>query len=210
LDVKSTRQFWFCVAAAVALHFFAFVLFNKGLTFSSSGHSIPSKALTTRLVSPSTAKESQPKEIVRLASLETPLPNQVINEPSTVSPNISNPVAVAPSIQSVLRYPGGLLNREHEYLLAGDLDETAMPSEDLGTVLARIFPVLSGLIVLDLWIDATGQVVRVDLVQGRTLLREVDAMQPLLEVKFQPAIKNGQSVASRKLIEIDTDIVPSL
>jgi hypothetical protein len=103
-----------------------------------------------------------------------------------------------------------LLSHENEYLPGNELDVTAISVEDLGVSLSKIFPILSGLIILELWIDTTGQVTRIDLIQGQTLSLESDAMKPLLDMTFAPAIKNGVPVSSRKLIEINTDIIPAL
>jgi hypothetical protein len=210
LDAKSIRQLSLSFLLAVLIHSLVLYAFKKSPKLSAVSHSSATKTVEARVVTPSAGIGHLQERDILINPVKVPISKQEIIEVSPKTNSVPTSEAIAPFVQTILKYPDALLSHENEYLPGNELDVTAISVEDLGVSLSKIFPILSGLIILELWIDTTGQVTRIDLIQGQTLSLESDAMKPLLDMTFAPAIKNGVPVSSRKLIEINTDIIPAL
>jgi hypothetical protein len=210
LDVSRFHRFWTNSLIVVFLHGLLLFSFQHNQRISplqnQGSHSILySRFIDSPLVEKATLSPyiESSSQAVSLKQTELSKKNRLLqfqNERYTRQVSSS-------SLEVLSRDGVGLLLREDKYLTSNMLDTTAHPIEDMGLILAKIFPVLSGLIIMELWIDESGKVVKVDLIQGRTISQDYDALHPLLETTFEPAMKDGSAVASRKLIEINTDIL---
>ena len=118
----------------------------------------------------------------------------------------SKEVIIENSIASAFK-PTILQIPEAVYFSREELEISAEPLADLGKELSKILPVLSGTVIIEFWITETGRATRIDFIKGQTLLPIDEALQILLSYEFTPALRDGKPVASRKLIEIDTDAI---
>jgi hypothetical protein len=160
------------------------------------------------------------RPIARNVNLEKPLVTSIIDvTPAKILPHagVTNPNIAAPE-QSSQTAPektnavdasthGWIETSASEYFRRDEVDRAAEPLADIGAQFARLFPVLSGIVIVEFWIDASGKVSKVNIQEGRTLVPIDTALESLLEIEFLPAQRAGESVPSRKLIEIDTNIV---
>jgi hypothetical protein len=209
LYAKSIRQLLFCLIFAIALHaLFLLITINVGFRSNQSESRSPTKQLSLRLTSFASDERSE-TAIDRSNPIVTV--NRAIEQIAKPTVASKKSAATLPlERQTYAKDRQGLLINEDSYLISSELDATASAPHDFGELLAKIFPVLSGIVILELWIDANGEVTRIDLIQGRTISQDADAMNELLSTKFGSAQKNGRTIASRKLIEINTDIVSNL
>jgi hypothetical protein len=169
-------------------------------TSSAGRHSIELRVLTSELTS--SADSRQDSTSLDLQQL-TALPPFVAKSSAAKASQIS-------SQQPVTANEGLGLTHFSEYLPAQDVDFVAVPISDLGLEFSKIFPALSGLVILELWIDAQGNVKFWQLYQGQPLDPSSEALHVLQDFEFTPAMKDGKPVASRKLIEINTDAILGL
>jgi hypothetical protein len=141
------------------------------------------------------------------ASTPTEIPSPSAKVITTKRERLKLPSALAPIIrQATLETTEpSLISSVKLYLTADQLDQSATPLADLGTVFAKIFPVLSGIVVIELWIDDEGNTTDAILIQGKPIDLEGFWKEDLLQIQFLPAKKNGQNVHSKQLIEINTD-----
>ena len=135
---------------------------------------------------------------VQVAAKSTSIDGLSKFRPKEANVNNSSASAFKPTI---------LQSPEIVYFLREELDSSAEPVADLGKELIKILPVLSGTVIIEFWITEAGQATRIDFIKGQTLLPLDEAMQILLSYEFTPALRDGKPVASRKLIEIDTDAI---
>lgn len=97
---------------------------------------------------------------------------------------------------------------EKRYLLSSEVDVRAMPVN----MPVLIYPEkaqqmrIDGLVMLKVYISASGRIDSVDIVETRPPgVFEEAALKALLATSFTPARKNGRDVKSQKLIEIKFD-----
>lgn len=88
------------------------------------------------------------------------------------------------------------------FLDAIDLDKSAVAGNGFEDALGKSLPSQFDSVVLELLIDDNGQPVQVMCIEGDCSTELSDKLQLLLAIPFVPAIKNGQAVASRKLIQV--------
>ena len=155
------------------------------------------------------------RQLLEFRQVQTPVavspqlsPANIPISPESVPtvPVLKNAVAEQPNLKTEITSAiAGAISAPDLFLTLDQIDQSAEPLSDLGVTLGRIFPLFSGLVVLELWIDDQGRVLHVVVLQGRSLNSDSFDFVELLETPFKPAIKNGQTVASRKVIEINTD-----
>ena len=98
---------------------------------------------------------------------------------------------------------------EHQHLKAEDffspdeVDETANPVGNFEETLRQGLPLYIHGLVIEFWIDSNGNTVQVRCVEGDCSDAITADLDSLLASFFQPAVKNGLAVPSRKLIQID-------
>lgn len=137
----------------------------------------------------------------------TPSPKRKLPQPAEVSKTIMESAQEAPVAASATA-SNWIETSSMRYRQRDELDSAAEPLADLGLEFAKIFPVLSGTVVVEFWISETGSVTRVDILQGTTLSPIDTALIEMLRYEFVPALVANAPVASRKLVEINTNNVP--
>jgi hypothetical protein len=149
-----------------------------------------------------------------VAPFPVEMPPKTLQTTNATQARVEKPIVPLPEQQSVspvepfvssATAPRWIREDSSNYFLREELDIAAEPLVDIGVQFAKLFPVLSGIVIVEFWIDATGRVSRVDIKQGRTLVESDVALAEMLGFDFLPADRAGAAVASRKLIEIDTD-----
>ena len=194
---KAKLTFWLLVFFVSAFHLGVLTFLATGVRSLSQPkldkkstliYAYPSSAALDKV---STDSVQVTKKLKPIADLSKPRPKEMDVKNSLAS--TSKPTIFASS--------------ETVYFLREELDNSAEPLADIGKELSKILPVLSGTVIIEFWITETGQVTRIDFIKGETLLPLDEAMQILLNYEFAPAMRAGKSVASRKLIEVDTDAV---
>lgn len=97
------------------------------------------------------------------------------------------------------------------YFLDTDaVDVTAEPTDDFDLVLARLLPLNVETVVIEFWIEKDGRIVDVRCLEGACTSDVIASLPKLAELVFKPAIKNGETVANRKVIQIDPKPSPGL
>ncbi len=123
----------------------------------------------------------------------------------THSKKTPSPVATDASSEMREAKPGSdavLAFKPEIFLDLQALDEAARTSSAFESVLASALPARFEHIVLEFFIDETGRIVKVFCVEGDCSADLPDKLMPQLAVPFTPALKDGQTVASRKVIEV--------
>ena len=88
------------------------------------------------------------------------------------------------------------------YLDFDALDQSAISSLEFEAALAKALPMKFEQIMLEFLIDETGRTVLVSCIEGDCSTTLAADFQQLLALPFEPALKNGQAVASRKIIQV--------
>jgi hypothetical protein len=167
-------------------------------------------ALMAEPVTPNiNSAKSQVTGIIDVTPAKIP-PQASVTNPKIIAPvqaRTSSPTASEKKIEIEASTRGWIEAQASEYFRRDEVDIAAEPLTDIGIQFARLFPVLSGIVVVEFWIDFSGKVTKVDIQQGRTLVPIDTALETLLDTEFLPAQRAGEPVSSRKLIEVDTNIV---
>ena len=140
----------------------------------------------------------------RLTSQPSPPTAQPSEKPAalTSAANAENKSNVAPSTaEKSSSDPLPFFNRDR-FLDAGDLDQSAAASKAFEDALDKSLPARFDLIVLEFLIDESGQTVQLKCIDGDCSTELAEKLQQLVALPFTPATKNGQPVASRKVIQI--------
>jgi hypothetical protein len=90
-----------------------------------------------------------------------------------------------------------------DFFVAEFLDEVAAPNVDFTEILQRALPMDFQPFLLEFWIDQYGNTSRVVCIEGGCTDEVTVALGELPEITFRPALKDGLTVASRKLIQVD-------
>jgi hypothetical protein len=90
-----------------------------------------------------------------------------------------------------------------DFFVAEFLDEVAAPNVDFAEILQRALPMDFQPFLLEFWIDQYGNTSRVVCIDGGCTDEVTAALGKLPEITFRPALKDGLTVASRKLIQVD-------
>jgi hypothetical protein len=212
LHTTRFKRFYLCILTVFVVVFHAVLLH----IVRSSPQNIPVKLAASSPGKPIVIRKVE----VNKAQQPTYTPSRAtqVQNASPVSPNrtaqtalvVNTPTYVQPVEEVMVRSatsPNWLEADSMQYLLREQLDIAAEPLLDMGVQFARIFPVLSGTVVVEFWIDNSGKVSRVDLIQGATLMPLELALAEMLSFEFLPAQLEGSPVASRKLVEIDTNVI---
>lgn len=96
----------------------------------------------------------------------------------------------------------GMLSRD-TFLDTSAVDKTAQPADDFEALLAQILPLNINSMVLEFWIDKDGRTVEVRCMEGACSDDVLASLPKLAELTFMPAVKDGEAVANRKVIQID-------
>ena len=183
------------VLAVCAVHFAILYKFNAGpQSFKAGAYGLSAdnkSRLQLYVVQPAAPALPQPQPAVKAAM--SPF------GPANAAPTRS--LARTPGSEDAPAAPG---LKDEDFLDASALDETADPEDGFQSALAQSVPLFFSALEIELWIDSSGQTVRV-LCVGAECTQAVTAdLQQLLSQHFKPAQKNGLPVASRKLIQIES------
>lgn len=138
-----------------------------------------------------------PALIAPKPTLQTPAQKTSVYTPSAAKPEpASSPLEVTPGYAAIPNL------KLETFLDADALDEVATSTSAFELALTAALPGRFKSLVLEFLIDEKGRVVQASCIEGDCSADLVVKLQPLLAVPFGPAIKNGQSVASRKVIEV--------
>lgn len=103
--------------------------------------------------------------------------------------------------------PNETEGRQHpkaeDFFSPDEVDETANPVGNFEETLRQGLPLYVHGLVVEFWIDSMGNTVQVRCVEGDCSDAMTAGLEQLLASLFQPAVKNGLAVPSRKLIQID-------
>ena len=106
-------------------------------------------------------------------------------------------------------YSPGLLTRDY-FFDAGSVDQSAAPGDDFEALLSQHLPLNIQTVILEFWIENDGRTVDVKCLEGACTYDVIASLPKLAELVFKPAIKNGEAVANRKVIQIDPKPSPGL
>ena len=133
-------------------------------------------------------------------------------------PSRLNPLAPLPQVnaavpqghqrQETTQKPDAVTPTHDKFLDLEALDEPAVSSSDFEAALSQALPGRFEKVVLELFIDEAGRTVQVSCVEGDCSEALAEKLKRLLAVPFIPALKNGQTVASRKVLQISP--IPTL
>lgn len=84
-----------------------------------------------------------------------------------------------------------------------ELDEPARPPDDFDAQLRASLPIVRDSYEIEFWIDHMGSVVRLNCVSLNCFGAVRDNFEQLLLVRFEPAVRQGNAVSSRKLVFVD-------
>lgn len=140
-----------------------------------------------------------------------PLADTLLNAQATIGQaeskvtNLVKPAATQKSALTETPHWSGF--RSSDYFLDTDLvDTTAEPSVDFEELLARMLPLNIKAVVLEFWIEKDGRTVEVRCLEGECNEDVIASLPGLTDLAFKPAIKNGEAVANRKVIQIDAKL----
>lgn len=89
------------------------------------------------------------------------------------------------------------------FLDAQAVDKTADPIDGFEVALAQSLPLEVESVVLEFWIEKDGRTALVRCIEGGCNEAVQASLDKLIELRFNPAVKEGMSVPSRKVIQID-------
>ena len=121
-------------------------------------------------------------------------------EPNAASADSNSSVGPPPPDKSS-NDPQPFFNRDR-FLDAAELDQPAVVSIAFEGALDKSLPATFDLIVLEFLIDENGQTVQLTCIDGDCSGALQERLQQLALMLFTPATKNGQPVASKKVIQI--------
>lgn len=93
--------------------------------------------------------------------------------------------------------------KAEDFFSPDEVDVTANPVGNFEETLRQGLPLYVHGLVIEFWIDSTGNTVQVRCVEGDCSDATTAGLAQLLASLFQPAVKDGLAVPSRKLIQID-------
>lgn len=196
---------WLLLAAVCAVHFALIVGFlHAGRSGQSAENPTPKLSLQIVNTQPTDRNESasvpappslpKPALPTEKATITTSAPANA-NKKSDVSPETSE------NSEKSNSEPFPFFNR-NRFLDAGDLDQSAVASKAFESALDKALPDKFESVVLEFLIDEAGQTVQLTCIEGNCSAELSEKLQQLVAIPFTPATKNGQPVASRKVIEI--------
>ena len=188
--------FLLCIVCAV--HFAAIgILFSQSRLLDSPLENNANLRLLidARVVSASidvqknVVEEAPPITAAVPSLLETPSPALVEPERNVQTERVSEPA-------SFLQ-----LGRDKFFDLEA-LDTAAVGSDEFDLALDNVLPAKFEFLVLEFLIDESGRTVQISCIDGECTQVLGDKLQELLAIPFVPALKKGQPVPSRKVIQI--------
>ena len=181
------------------VHFFvisSFLDFSKASNFS-----IQKKSQTSQAIIPFSVVILQPTALPGFVPIQSKLETQPFNIPgNALARNNFKPNRQFQ--KSTLDQSASTILNRNMFLNLEDLDEAAAHSESFEQALLKAMPAQYNSLLLEFLIDETGSVVEVSCIEGDCLDVINEQMQQLTGQSFVPALKNGQAVASRKVIQI--------
>lgn len=93
--------------------------------------------------------------------------------------------------------------KAEDFFSPDEVDETANPVGNFEETLRQGLPLYVHGLVIEFWIDSMGNTLQVRCVEGDCSDAMTAGLEQLLASLFQPAVKEGLAVPSRKLIQID-------
>lgn len=150
-----------------------------------------------------TAYPPQPAKSTELGlvSAQTMTPAEVLAPlPNASKVDVKSEAVFSPAGTSSTD-PSSFLNRD-KFLGAGELDESAKASNAFEDALEKALPRSFDSIVLEFFIDENGQIVQLTCIEGDCSTELSKQLEQLLLIPLTAAIKNGQPVPSRKVIQV--------
>lgn len=89
------------------------------------------------------------------------------------------------------------------FLKVNEVDSPASPIDDFGDALQQRLPLILASVVIEFWIAQDGTTVQAVCFEGDCPASVTDSLGNLLDLRFQPAVKGGFAVSSRKLVQIE-------
>lgn len=198
-----SRIRWLLLAAVCSIHFGLIISFLNGGRSSKAASGSDSR-LTVQIIKPqlqNTEPQERTAQSKAPADPETAKPPPKITAPLPAIAKTGRKNAAAPaSPETSNNEPPPFFNRD-KFLDAGELDQSAAASKAFEDALDKALPSTFDSIVLEFLIDETGQTVQLNCIEGDCSASPTNWLQQLLAIPFTPAIKNGQPVASRKVIQ---------
>ncbi len=145
------------------------------------------------------ALDPAPQVSVTVNSAPSVVAKTVADNPVSATPPVATEVrgvATAPNVSASL---AGI-----KFLDADEVDKTAEFGDNFDLALEQKLPTNVESITLEFWISQDGKTLQVLCTAGACSEAVITSLSQLSELKFFPAIKDDQAVASRKVIQIDT------
>lgn len=190
---------WLLLAAVCGAHF---ALIGSFLHAGRSGQPTENSEsrLTLQIVIP---QPPEPQKRTAQPILPAPaLPPEKSPSSPPAAANVDRKIDVIPETSDKSSSePSPFFNRER-FLDAGELDQSAVASKAFEDALDKTLPARFDSIVLEFLIDENGETVQLNCIEGDCSAALSERLQQLMLIPFTPASKNGQPVASRKVIEV--------
>lgn len=193
---------WLLLVAVCGAHF---ALIGSFLHAGKSGQPAENSAsrLTLQIVN---RNPSEPQEPIATSAPSRIQPTAIPQEKATSEPPAPSSVkkktdVIPQKSEKPSNEPYPFFNRDR-FLDAGELDQSAAASKPFEEALDKALPKRFESIVLEFLIDENGETVQLSCIEGDCSAELSERLQQLMLIPFIPASKNGQAVASRKVIEV--------
>ena len=193
------RNIWPLLGLVCAFHFFLLQVFlnaDSGVPSVGENHARLSLALVNATQPPTAlldkAVPQKPQPPPQPAELKAP-PKPSVQQAQELA---------VPPLQPVQSNGVSPAFDRSNFLDFEAVDQPATSTSEFEPTLTKVLPAGFEPIVLELLIDETGRTVHVACIEGDCSAAPDDGLQQLLLVPFLPAIKNGQPVDSRKVIQV--------
>lgn len=111
---------------------------------------------------------------------------------------------VANQKSGLIEEPSRSIFQNRDYFLDTDaVDKTAEPNDVFGSQLAQLLPLNTQSVVLEFWIDKNGRTVEVRCIEGACTEEVAASLPKLTDLVFIPAVKDGEPVGNRKVIQVE-------
>ena len=200
--VSLTR--WLLLSAVCAAHFVLIIsLSNSGGASKNLAEKRESlRFLVVSNSAPEPGVQKKPDSASQLAEIKSvvlaPLNTTAAESVKKVLSGQANKVDQA---EQISRSFWPVFNPEN-FLNVDELDVAALGSSELESMMTKALPAQFEFVILEFLIDKTGRIVQVACIDGECSEILNFELQALLAVPFKPALKDGQVVASRKVIHV--------
>ena len=187
---------WLVLPTVCAAHFALLIGFSNG---NSKYSAKKTDSMIVRVVE-SIALNSNIQKIAVSSPQRPSLVNTALATPVQFEAKPDEKIGQEQAAQTSRLFPP--VFKSDKFINVEDLDVPAVGASELETVMNQTLPTRFDFVVLEFLIDEAGRTVQVACIEGDCSESLKYKIQALLAVPFEPALKNGQAVASRKVIYV--------